>query len=218
MKKWKERNLFLPLVSFDEKTLKTGTRRMAFNVHEAQSQKGWNIEKEERCILAVIEGINALRNHYVLHQDVHLKNVVCNKSFTKFYLIDFDVSVKKPFSSMNVYEKKSYLYREDQFQLFWNFIFGHNKFISDFTSFRKRVRRHSTKTKDLLKKSCKIFFIKSYLDEMWEIFLSEEPIQLKGKENKIVFKFFLTRLYLLYDIHVRRPNLFYQSLVRRVQW
>lgn len=218
MKTWKEKNLFLPLLTFNSESQKMGIRKMAYDIQKARKMKTWNVEVEEKCILKISEAINALRNHYVLHQDVHLKNIVCNKSFSKFYLVDFNVSVKKPYSIMNLYEKQCFLYREDQFQLFWNFIFGHNKFVSDFTSFRKKLRRSSPKTIEKLKQKSKIFFMKHYIDNIWEIFLSKEAIHIKEKENQIVFKFFLTRLYLLHFIYIDTPNPFYQSLLTRVKW
>jgi hypothetical protein len=218
MKNWKEKRLFLPLVSFDNETKKMGIRKMACDVQKICKSKKWNNNVEKKCILKICQVLVALRKHYVLHQDVHLKNIVCNKSLTRFYLIDYDVSVRRPFSVMNLYEKKSFLFREDQFQLFWNFVFGHNEFINDFTEFRKKIRKVSLKKQNKLKEKCKIFFMKDYVDEYWALFISEKPIIIKEKGDQIVFKFFLMRLYLLYYIYISEPNPFYQDMICQVQW
>lgn len=218
MKSWKEKNLFLSILIFQPETNKIGIKKMAYDVHKARSMKKWTKESETKCILKICQVIDVLRKHCVLHQDVHLKNIVTNKSMTKFYLIDYDVSIRKTFSQMNVYEKQAFLYREDQFQLFWNFIFGHNEFPNDFIAFRKAIRRLSKKNKDELKHKLKLFFMNDYLDKIWTLFLSNEPVKLKTKEEQIIFKFFVTRLFLLHHIYVKEPNPYYQDIMTKVSW
>lgn len=218
MKSWKEKNLFLSIVIFQPETNEIGIKKLSYDVHKARTMKKWTKESETKCILKICQVIDVLRKHGVLHQDVHLKNIVTNKSLTKFYLIDYDVSIRKAFSQMNLYEKQAFLYREDQFQLFWNFIFGHNEFPNDFITFRKTIRRLSKKKRDTLKHKLKLFFMKDYLEKLWTLFLSNEPVQFKIKQEQIIFKFFMTRLFLVHHIYLKEPNPYYQNIITMVSW
>jgi hypothetical protein len=191
---------------------------MQSDVATVREQIGWNYAIEKKCIFTICKIINVLRKYNVLHQDVHLKNIVCNKSLKKFYLIDYNTSVRKSFSQMNLYEKNAFLYREDQFQLFWNFVFGRNQFPNDFRSLRKNIRFLSDSQSKMLESKLKIFFMKSYVDEVWLCFLSENPMIMKDKQSQIIFKFFLMRLFLLYHIFIDKPNSFYQELLIKVRW
>lgn len=182
--------------------------------HTIQKQTSLGQKEEWNAWKQICSALDFLHSLGILHYDVHLDNILSNKKNTKFYLIDFGIS-KKVKSN---YDKYCLSWKEDEFQLLWNFIFHHNEYPTDYSILRKKIQKESKKNQKLLKKELSICLPKDFLQKSYAIFLDKKPIEIKIKIEQIKFKLFLERVYLLSFIFIEKPNSFYQKMFHSLDW
>jgi serine/threonine protein kinase len=154
-----------------------------------------------------------LANHNIVHGDVHLKNIMVDQHKKKFYLIDYGLSSNA--NALSSYEKLCLLYHQDLFQFLWNIVFLSNKEIYSFEPFGNLLREKKLCHEKLLKTVCCFFpsNMKNKIHTYFHCFLKKDLKNLKSKKEKIVFKFFLERLYLsFYIIFVKKDIIFEKFL------
>lgn len=171
---------------------------------------------EQKCMTDIGKALDVLHKQGILHMDVHLENIVMDRY--RFYLVDFGISqiykMEEPFLR---YHREL---NEDYFQLLWNMYFETNQMIEDFSFFRIILSKMSNpKYKKLcctLKKSktySKLF--EKEINHLLETF-KKKDFKFKNKNQKILAKFILMRLYffhiLLMDHREKRNQLFLLNL------
>lgn len=218
---WKEeeKDMFLPIIN----EIKIGKNNVCIcqknlpkSVLEQINEKKWNKKKEWNCWKQIITALHILHSHSILHFDVHLGNIMVDGN--KFYLIDFGISKMIPIENHSLYHKLCFQWKEDEFQLLWNFVFHNNEYVSDFTTFRKILQQETKKNKSILETEMKLLLPTRNAKEKLKLFLSTEPITLKTVNEKIAFKMFLHRLFLIYHIFIYKPDSFHQKMVHSFHW
>lgn len=169
-------------------------------------------KKEFDCWKQICSSLSFLHSLHIIHCDVHLKNILVKKN--KFYLIDFGISRKVK----TEYDKFCLDWKEDEFQLLWNLIYKKNEYPSDFSILRKDLQKESKKMKELLRKEIQYCLPTDLSKKYFSLLLSKKPILLTKKIEKIKFKMFLQRLYLLFFIFIEEPNSFYQKMYHSFDW
>lgn len=216
-KKTKQKSLFLPIKKevVENNNIKIYWKKYPFTIHNLISLGKWERnEKEWSAWKQICTALSFLHSLGILHFDVHLNNILCNKKKTEFYLIDFGISKKVKTS----YDKYCLLFKEDEFQLLWNFLFHNNEYPTDYSILRKKLQNENKKKQNIIKKELVFCFPKEYIEKYYPIFLDKKPIEIKTNVEKIKFKLFLERVYLLYFIFLEKPDLFYQKMFRSLDW
>ena len=211
--------IFLPIqkekVEKNTKLVKIYWKKYPYTIQTLISLGIWERnEKEWNAWKQISHSLSFLHSLGILHFDVHLDNILCNKKKTEFYLIDFGISKK----IKSNYEKYYLSWKEDEFQLLWNFIFQSNKYPNDYSILRKKIQKENKRKQNLLKKELLFCLPKDYIEKSYILFLDKDPIQIKVKIEQIKFKLFLERVYLLYFIFLEKPNLFYQKMFHSLDW
>lgn len=211
--------IFLPIqkeeVEKKTKLVKIYWKKYPYTIHNLISSGSWErSEKEWNAWEQICHALSFLHSLGILHFDVHLDNILCNKKKTEFYLIDFGISKK----IKSNYEKYCLSWKEDEFQLLWNFVFQSNIYPNDYSKLRKKIQEEKKSKQNLLKKELFFCLPKKYIEKSYHIFLDKNPIEIKTKIEQIKFKLFLERTYLLYFIFFEKPNLFYQKMFHSIDW
>lgn len=212
----KDTKYFIPIKKevIENDNIKIYWKKYPFTIHKQISLGIWNKKKEWNTWKQICSSLFFLHSLGIVHFDVHLDNILCNKDSTEFYLIDFGISKKVK----TEYEKYCLLWKEDEFQLLWNFIYHHNQYPTDYSILRKRIQKETKKNQTLLKKELLYCLPKDFINNVFPIFLNKKPIEIKKKIEQIKFKFFLERLYLIYFIFIEKPELFYQKMFHSLDW
>lgn len=177
-----------------------------YSIKKITKKEEWN------CWKQICSSLFLLHSLHILHCDVHLNNILVDKD--KFYLIDFGISKKVK----TEYDNYCLQWKEDEFQLLWNLIFKKNEYPTDFSILRKKVQEETKKNKDVLKKEIQYCLPTNLSKTYYSLLLSKKPIELQKKIEKIKFKMFLQRLYLLFFIFIEKPNPFYQKMYHSFDW
>ena len=177
-----------------------------YSIKKLKKKEEWN------CWKQICLSLSFLHSLKINHCDVHLNNILMDKN--KFYLIDFGISRKVK----TEYDNYCLDWKEDEFQLLWNLIYKKNEYPTDFSILRKELSEESKKNKDLLKKEIQYCLPIDLSKKYYSLLLSKKPIVLTKKIEKIKFKMFLQRLYLLFFIFIEKPNTFYQKMYHSYHW
>jgi serine/threonine protein kinase len=168
-----------------------------------------------QCFQQISSILYVLKKHQILHQDVHLKNILYNSKQKKFYLIDFGIGkILYKINATNWYDYYYYHLNGDQFQLLWNLLLKTNIFMDDFGPLRTTLGSMSKNKKQKLfqilqnstfynEKIC--ILCKPQLDIF--LFSKHGKIEFKHKREKILFKFLLQRVYIIQYLMVNHQNL-----------
>ena len=170
----------------------------------------------QKCFQDIFRVFSLLEKYRIIHQDVHLKNILFNPRKKKFYLIDFGLAkFLKVINATNWYEYYYYHLRGDLFQFCWNFVFRDNKPFNNFQRYRKKISNYKEEKKNRVKKALQnsIFYPKticSTLCEKWltHFFIVDYSFVFQNKREKILFKFLIQRLYLI-DYYINKKDLKY---------
>lgn len=203
--------IFLPIKKEKEegKYIHIFWKKIPTTVHSLKKIK----KKEEwNCWKQICLSLSFLHSLKIIHCDVHLNNILVDKD--KFYLIDFGISKKVK----TEYDRYSLEWKEDEFQLLWNLIYKKNEYPTDFSILRKKIQEETKKNKDIIKKEIQYCLPTNLSKTYYSLLLSKKPIELEKKIEKIKFKMFLQRLYLLFFIFIEKPNSFYQKMYHSLDW
>jgi serine/threonine protein kinase len=205
-------NLFLPIEKeiINGKYVKIYWKKIPSTVYNIKNKI--SKKNELLCWKQICSALSFLHSLNIIHFDVHLKNILVDKN--KFYLIDFGISKK----NQTTYDNYCLLWKEDEFQLLWNLIYKNNEYPSDFSSMRKKIQEESQKNKNLLLKEIQYCLPSDISTKYFSILLSKNPIHITTKIEKIKFKMFLQRLYLLLFIFIKKPNVFYKKMYHSLNW
>ena len=211
LKKKDENQLFLPIKKIEKENefIKIYWKKIPTTVYDLKNKT----QKEEwNCWKQICSSLYFLHSLHIIHCDVHLQNILVDKN--KFYLIDFGISKK----ITSEYDKYYLEWKEDEFQLLWNLIFKRNEYPSDFSHLRKKIQEETKVNQNIIRNEIQKSLPKHLSKKYFSLFISNKPIEIKKKIEKIKFKIFLQRLYLLYFIFLEKPNTFYQKMYHSLDW
>lgn len=168
--------------------------------------KKFGKKEHSRLLDSMKIALSYFRNVRILHNDLHLKNIVYSKEKQLFYIIDFGCSMILPPENTNLY----YEYEEDKFVLLWNLVFHHNKMPNDFCTFIKKMKTYSKDKKKLLQKKLQTFGFTSTKINFFYNYIMKVP---HSKETTIQelhilqeLKMFMHRLFFLDYIFFINPK------------
>ena len=173
-----------------------------FDLQQPTNSISWS---RSECVKQLVEILSFLKAKRIIHQDVHMKNILYNHRKKQFFLIDFGISKKLQFiNATSWYDYYYYHLQGDLFQFFWNFYFQHNQYLDNFSEFRLKISAYDKKKKQKLLNQLKssMFYAKNIADSMIRnqihlFFKPEDKIEFHHKKEKILFKFIVQRLYFL---------------------
>lgn len=220
---WKprDRKYFLKIHDITNECDDKVSLHLEFQSLTVQKMQHDNILDIEKCIQNVIQILFLLKKFQIIHQDVHLENIVYNSKKKQFYVIDYGISKKLApryckLNSENITNWYDYYYyhlHEDMFQFFWNLFMKNNQSIQDFRPFREKIAKYTLHQKQVLKKNVKnsLFYnetiCKKYFNTWFEELCKEGAFSLVlKKKEKILLKFLLQRLYFV-DFFKRNKNI-----------
>jgi serine/threonine protein kinase len=168
----------------------------------------------KKCFQDIFRIFHLMETFKIIHQDVHLKNILFNPRKKKFFLIDFGLGkILKVINATNWYEYYYYHLRGDMFQFCWNFAFHDNKPFNNFQRYRKKISNYKEDRKNKLKQALQnsIFYHKKICSDLCDTWLTQffdvnYPLVFHKKREKILFKCMIMRLYLV-DHYINKKNL-----------
>lgn len=188
-------NYIVPILKVNKNNIKM--EKMEGTVVDLLKQK--KAFNKVKCFHDIQKAIQYLRKQKIMHNDVHFLNICYKQNYKQnsYFLIDFGLGsfVSKQSPS---YEQLLFTYREDEFSLLWNLIFGCNKMISDF-SLLKLALQGRPKIHSRLQLKMKKFFPQKKINYYFKYILDPKKFPIK-KQEAMECKLFLNRLYLIFYI------------------
>jgi serine/threonine protein kinase len=209
---------FLPIVHKKQKkpNIYISWEKLPYTLHDLCQDK-LQSSFHKKAWYSIKSQLGELSKHNILHGDVHLKNIMVDKNKKHFYLIDYGLSSNP--DNLTPIEKLYLENHQDQFQFLWNLVFLSNKQMNNYELFGNILRTFPERH-EILVKTTSLFFpiekkkkIKNYFD----CFLKKDLKKIKTKREKIMFKFFLERLYLTFYILFVNKNKIYQNFIKDFQ-
>ena len=206
---------FLPILKEKRENLFTTFyfEKMPYTFSALYFKKKMTVKMLKTAWRHIKKQILVLHKLGIIHGDVHMENIVVNGSKDKFFLIDFGEScMKKDFGE---YEKLSLRYNQDLYQFLWNIVFLSNKQKQSYEDFGEILRKFPEKSCRKLLKHVEKMWIdgeKRQLKKHLQYFLEKKLEKINSKKKKIIFKFFLERLYLSYIILFVKRDAIYRKL------
>ena len=206
---------FLPILKEERKQLFTTFyfEKMPYTFSDLYFKNKITVKMLKNAWRQIKKQIDALHKLGVIHGDLHMENIVVNGAKDKFFLIDFGEScIKQDFGE---YEKLSLRYNQDLYQFLWNIVFLSNKQKQSYEDFGEILRKLPEKSCRKLLKHVEKMWIdgeKNKLKKYLQYFLEKNLEKINSKKKKIIFKFFLERLYLSYIILFVKKDRIYRNL------
>lgn len=209
---------FLPIVKKKKKkpNIHIYWQKLPHTLHDLCQDK-FQPSVHKKAWYSINSQLEELSNHNILHGDVHLKNIMVDEKKKNFYLIDYGLSSNP--KKLTPIEKLYLQYRQDQFQFLWNLVFLSNRQMDNYEPFGNMLRTVPERHETLVKNTCLLFPMekKNRIRDYLDCFLRKDLKKIKTKREKIIFKFFLERLYLTFYILFVKKHDMYENFIKDFQ-